>query len=166
MKRLISSKVARVIKNRKRLEKKLGVNIANRGKEVFIEGNPLNEYVAEKVIDALDFGFPFSTAMLIQEEDFSFEVINIKDHTKRKDLERIRARIIGAKGGTLKALSELTKCFLELKDNSVGVIGEPEDIKNAEYAIVSLIQGTKQSNVYSYLEKHKPIHTGDLGLKE
>jgi len=36
--------------------------------------------------------------LLIKDEDFVFEIINIKDHTKRKDLERIRARIIGTKG--------------------------------------------------------------------
>lgn len=166
MKRLISDKIVRVIKNRKRLEKALNVKIVNRGKEVFVEGDGVNEYVAEKVLDALDFGFPFSVALLIQEEDFTFEVINIKDHTKRKDLKSIRARIIGAGGKTLKTLSDLTRCFLELKDNVVGIVGDPEDIKNAEYAIVSIIQGAKQSNVYSHLEKHQGEPVGDLGLKE
>ena len=125
-----------------------------------------DEYIAEKVIDALNFGFPFSTAMLIKNEDFIFEILNIKNYTKRKDLERVRARIIGKKGKTLKTLSLLTLCYFELKDNYAGIIGDAEYIKNAQEAIIFLIKGAKQANVYSFLEKHqvKPVY--DLGLKK
>jgi ribosomal RNA assembly protein len=166
METIYCEKIPRIIKNRKKLEEKLRVKIKNRGKEVSIEGKPEDEYDAEKVIDALDFGFPFSTAMLIKDEDNLFEVIHIKDHTKRKDLERIRARIIGKKGKTLSTLQQLTKCNFELKDNCVGIIGDPEYIKNAQEAIISLIKGTKQANVYAHLEKHQVKPVVDLGLKK
>jgi ribosomal RNA assembly protein len=165
METIICEKVARIIKNKKKLEKILDVKITNRGKEVTIEGSPENEYLSEKVIQALDFGFPFSAAILIKEQDYIFEIIGIKDHTKRKDLERIRARIIGKKGKTLKTLAQLTKCFFELKDNQVGIVGDPEYIQNAQTAIISLIKGSKQSNVYSFLEKHQFEPVIDLGLK-
>jgi ribosomal RNA assembly protein len=165
MEKLICEKVPRIIKNRKKLEKILDVKITNRGKEVTIEGSPENEYISEKVIIAIDFGFPFSAAILIKEQDYIFEIISIKDHTKRKDLERIRARIIGKKGKTLNTLAQLTKCFFELKDNQVGIIGDPEYIYNAQNAIISLIKGSKQSNVYSFLEKHQFEPVIDLGLK-
>jgi rRNA processing protein Krr1/Pno1 len=68
MKIIISEKIPRIIKNRKRLEEKLEVKISIRGREVTIEGLPLNEYVAEKVIEAIDFGFSLSNAFLIKEE--------------------------------------------------------------------------------------------------
>ena len=110
MKTILSEKLPRILKNKKRLEEKLNVKITNRGKEVSIRGKPSDEYIAEKVIDALNFGFPFSVAILIKEEDFIFEIINIKDYTKRHDLETVRARIIGKKGKTLKTLCGLTKC--------------------------------------------------------
>ncbi len=97
METIYCEKVPRIIKNKKKLEEELNIKIKNRGKEVTIEGTPENEYVAEKVIDALNFGFPFSIALLIKKEDNLFEIINIKDHTKRRDLKRIRARIIGKK---------------------------------------------------------------------
>jgi ribosomal RNA assembly protein len=166
MLKLIVEKLPRITKNRKKLEKKLGIEIKNQGKEVFINGNPENEYAAEKVIEALDFGFPFSVALMIKEHDYLFEIINIKDYTHKKDMERIRARIIGKKGKTLRIFEELTKCFFELKDNQVGIIGDPEYIKNAQDAVISIIRGAKQANVYSYLEKHqvKPVY--DLGLKK
>jgi len=166
MLKIIAEKIPRITKNRKKLEKKLGVAITNRGKEVFIDGSPENEYVAEKVIGALDFGFPFSVALMIKEQDYLFEKIKIKNYTRKKDMERIRARIIGKKGKTLKTFKELTKCFFELKDNEVGIIGDGEHIKNAQDAIISIIRGAKQANVYNYLEKHqiKPVY--DLGLRD
>jgi ribosomal RNA assembly protein len=166
METIYCEKVPRIIKNKKKLEDKLNIKIKNRGKEVTIEGKPEDEYVAEKVIDALNFGFPFSIALLVKDEDNILEILNIKDYTKRKDLERIRARIIGKGGKTLATLHQLTKCNFELKDNQVGIIGDPEYIENAQEAIISLIKGTKQSNVYSHLEKHQVKPVIDLGLKE
>jgi len=166
MKTILSEKLPRILKNKKQLEKKLKIKITNRGKEVSISGKPQDEYIAEKIIDALNFGFPFATAMLIKEDNQIFEVISIKDYTKRHDLERIRARIIGKQGRTLKTMSQLTKCHFELKDNEVGIIGDPEYIKNAQDSLISIIKGSKQSNVYKYLEKHQPKPVLDLGLKE
>lgn len=165
MKIIICEKLPRIIKNKKKLEQELNVKITNRGKEVTINGTPKYEYIAEKVIDAINFGFPFPTALMIK-EDFIFETINIKNYTKRKDLKRIRARIIGTKGKTLKTLSNLTKCYFELKDNYIGIVGLPEYIKNAQEAVISIIQGSKQSNVYNYLEKHQVKEPIDLGLKK
>ncbi len=166
MKKIISEKLPRIIKNRKKLEDALNVKITNRGKEVFIEGDSLEEYVAEKVLDALELGFPLEIALLIKEEDAILEVINIKDYTKRKDLASIRARIIGKEGKTLRTLTNLTNCNFEVKDNLVGIIGDAEDIETAQNALISLIQGSKQANVYGYLEKHQSKAIIDLGLKE
>ena len=166
MKTLISEKIQRILKNKKRLEKILGVKIENRGKEVYIDGKPEDEYIAEKVIDALDFGFPFSTAISIKEEDFHFEILNIKNYTRRKDFVRIKARLIGKKGKTLKTLSELTKCNFELKGYDIGIIGSPECIKTTQEAIIYLIQGSKHANVYTLLEKNQIKSELDLGLKE
>ena len=166
MKTLIIEKLQRILKNKTHLEKTLKIKISNRGKEITIDGEAEDEYIAEQVIDALNFGFPFSVAIQIKDEDFMFEIINIKDHTTRKDLERIRARIIGTKGKTLATLSTLTNCFFELKDNEVAIIGDPLHIKLAQDTIISLIKGTKTSNVYAYLEKHQPKPIEDLGLKK
>ena len=166
METIICEKPKRITKNRKNLEKKLRIKITGRGEEITIHGPPESEYIAEKVIDALEFGFPFSVALLIKEQDFMFEVLNIKDYTRRKDLEKVRARIIGKQGKTLRTLLELTKCHFEIKDNQVGIIGEPEYMKNAQEAMISLIRGAKHANVYSFLEKHQVKPVFDLGLKQ
>ena len=66
----------------------------------------------------------------------------------------------------MKTLCELTKCHFELKDNQIGIIGPTECIENAQNAMISIIKGSKQSNVYAYLEKHQLKPIWDLGLKD
>lgn len=166
MEKILLEKFSRVINNKEKLESMLGIKIKNRGKEIFIYGNPENEYIAEKIFLALEFGFPFSVALLIKEDDYLFEIINLKDYTKKRELKVIRGRIIGEGGKTLSTLGELTKCYFEIKDNKIGIIGDPEHIKNAHDAIIYLIQGSKHANVYSYLEKHQIEPVFDLGLKK
>lgn len=163
---LISDNISKIVEKKNKLEKVLNVKIIIKGEEISVEGSPENEYLAEKVLEALDFGFPLSVALLIKTEDFLFEILDIKDYTHRKDFETIRARIIGRGGKTLKTLNNLTECNFEIKDNNVGIIGSPELIKNAQDAIILIVQGSKQANVYTFLEKHhvKPIL--DLGLKK
>ena len=166
METIICEKIPRIIKNKKRLEENLNVQISIKGKEVTFDGEAEAEYFAEKVLSALDFGFPFAVALSLRTDEMIFEILHIKEYTRKKNLEEVRGRIIGTKGKTLGALHELTKCFFEVKDNRVGIIGDPELIKNAQEAAVSLIRGAKQSNVYAFLEKHHPEPVIDLGLKE
>ncbi len=163
---IISDKIVRIIKNRKRLEKILNVRISNKGKEVTFEGSPEEEYEASKVLDALNMGFSFSSAVSIKQNEKVFEIINIKDYTKKRNLEEIRGRIIGKNGKALATLSQLTDSSIEIKENQVGIIGDPENVKLAIESIILLIQGAKHSNVYKGLEKNQPKPVYDLGLKE
>ena len=166
MKKIFSEKFPRVIKNKKNLEKELNVKLKVDGTEITIDGESVDEYIAEKVITAIDFGFPLSVALMLKDDEYVFESLNIKDYTKKTNLVSVRARIIGKGGKTIKTLSDLTKCYFEIKDNQVGIVGNSEDIQNALQSIISIAQGSKQSNVYHYLEKHHPMPIFDLGLKE
>lgn len=157
--------VSKITENKSKLEENLNVRIIVKENEVSIDGDPEDEYAAEKIIEALAFGFSLSAVRQIKKDDSIFEILNIKKYTHRTDLERIRARIIGKKGKTLGTLNRLTKCSFALKDNEVGIIGAPEYIKNAQDAIISIIHGSKQANVYNYLEKHHVRSIFDLGLK-
>lgn len=161
-----SEKSIKILKNKDLLEKSLNVEIDHRGKEFYLSGNAEDEFFARKVIEAINLGFSVETALFIIEKDFVFEVLNIKEYTRRKNLSAVRSRIIGTKGKALAVLSQLTGCFFEIKDNHVGIIGDPEYMKTAQEALISLIRGAKHANVYSYLEKHRPEEFLDLGLKE
>ena len=163
---IITDKVARIIKNRKKLERILKVKITNKGKEITFEGSPENEYEAEKVLQALDLGFGFSDAVSIKEKELEFDIFHIKDYARRGNIEKVRGRIIGKNGRALATLSELTKCSLEIKGNTIGIIGDPEEIKPAIDAVIHLIQGAKHANVYKGLEKRKEKPILDWGLKK
>jgi len=166
MKKIIVNKLLRIIKNKKKLEKELDIKIEMRGREIYISGESEKEYVAEKVIEALDFGFPFSNALEIKRENFIFEVLNIKEFSTQKNFERLRGRIIGKEGRALKTISNLSECYMELLGNKIGIIGDVENIRNVEESLKLLIKGSKHSNVYAYLEKHRIKPIIDLGLKE
>lgn len=166
MKTIIAEKIPRIIKCKKKLEEELKVNLEINGKEVIITGTPEEEYIAEKIIEAIDFGFPIHDALTINQEDFIFEILNIKDYTPQKNFERVRGRIIGKEGKALKTLCNLGECSIEVFGNKVGIIGDSENVKRVEEACKLLIKGTKHGNVYAYLEGHKPEPILDLGLKE
>ena len=120
---------------------------------MFIDGEPDKEFLALQIIEAINVGFSVEKTLNLKQEDIILQTLHIKDKTKRNDLERVRARIIGKQGKTLKTLNNLTGCEFSIKDNEIGIIGNTDDIKEAMQAIISLIQGSRQSNVYAHTEK-------------
>ncbi len=147
--------IRKLILNKKKLEKALDVKITNKGKLVFVDGEADKEFTALQVMEAIKLDFPIEKALELTNEDVILQTIHIKDITKRNDLERVRGRIIGTQGKTLKTLNNVTGCHFELSDNQVGIIGNTEDIEEAKQAVTSLIQGSKQSNVYTRAERLK-----------
>jgi len=166
---IYSESISRIQKNKKSLEKELDVKITFKGKNICIVGKAINEYIACKCIEAINLGFKVPQTINLKEEDCIFETIHIKDITRRSDLERIRGRIIGKHGKTKELIENLSDCLISVHDNCIGIIGKAENIEKCIQAIKSIIQGSKQSKVYSYLErertKAKRERFEDLGLK-
>lgn len=151
------------------IESKIKIKINLRGNTVFITGKEYNEYIVEKVLEAVDFGFEADDALLLLNESFNLEYINIKEHSRRKNLTDVRARIIGKGGKAMRTIEELTGGVLVLNANTIGFIVDEEHLSHATQAIISLIQGSKHGNVFSYLEKQNAkiriLDKHDLGLK-
>ncbi len=150
--------IGRVKKVRKELEKALNIkiNITHNGIEILDEGGA-TEYIAIKILEAVGMGFSVKSALKLQNEDYLFEIMSIKKHSRPSRLATIKGRLIGKKGKALETLSELTGCDLKIQDYEVGMIGKSTDITFAINALVSLIHGSPHSNVYSYLEKSKHL---------
>ncbi|MBI2628729.1 hypothetical protein HYW74_01450 [Candidatus Pacearchaeota archaeon] len=159
MKSLYIKSARKILQNKDELEKKLKVKITVKGQNTSITSafdNEVDEYFAERVLLALDYPFLIEDALLLLNEDYLFEAIHIKDHTKRHDLKVIKGRIIGTQGKTLRVLQDLSNAIIAVKDNDVAIIAESSDFENARQAVISLIKGSKQGNVYARLEKsHK-----------
>lgn len=166
MKFAIVKKSGKIVKNKEILEKKLKVKISIEGRKISAQGTELDEFLALKVFEALDLGFSIDASLMLCEQDFLLEKLEIKNLTPRRNLEQVRARIVGKDGRTKELIEELTDCDISLSGNEIGVIGQVERIKICMNALTKLVQGSKQSSVYSYLEKqHKAYHPEDLGLK-
>jgi len=145
----------KILQSKNKLEKQLKIKITNKGKDIFIDGKPEQEYTALQVIEAVNLGFSIERALLLTNENIILQTINIKDLTKKHNLEETRARIIGTHGKTLKTLKNLTNCAISLQNNQIGIIGDAENIEDAIQALTSIIQGSKQGHVYGRLEREK-----------
>ena len=137
---------------KKELEKKLNVNLEIIGRRVNIEGEPLDEFGALKVFEAINFGFSVGKALMLVNDEVIFKKIHIRNFTRR-NLKDIRARLIGTNGKTRKTISEITGCEILIKEGEVGIIGDAERVDDVERAIIHLIKGAKQGNMYKFLER-------------
>ncbi len=153
METILFNNIKEIKKEKKLLERKLHVKITIYKKKVTIDGEPMNEYEASLVLDAINFGFDARTALLLWEEDFMFRRLNIKDFTRRKNLSIVKARLIGTQGRTKKTLENLSDCRIIIKGNEIGIICAIEEMDDSITAMSNLIRGSKQSNVYKFLEK-------------
>src|SRR3989344_5932804 len=141
-------------RTKEELENKLGIKINLKGRTVMIDSpDTFKEYEAQRVLEAMAFGFSASKALLLLDEEYIFEEIRIKDHTKR-DLKSVLSRLIGTHGKTKNTIESLTSGDIIIGENKVCLIALAEEIDAASTAIKNLIRGTKQSKVYNYLEKH------------
>lgn len=145
-------KILEVKKNKKELEEKLNVKLTINKNQVSIKGETLDEYDAHKVLEAIQFGFSAKRALLLKNEDYDLKIIKIKEHTKR-NLADVKSRLIGKKGKTRRVFAETSSCEILITDTEVGIIGDVLDVENAETAVINLIKGSKQTNMYKFLEK-------------
>jgi KH domain-containing protein len=152
MEEIYCSRIGEVEKNKGKLEKELGVKISIVGEKVLLEGSGLEEYEARLVFEAIDFGFTVKHALALADEEMLFRKIRIKDYTRRS-LEEVKSRIIGIKGKARRTMEKISGCKILVRENEVGVIGSVEDADNVVTAIIHIIRGSKQANMYAYLER-------------
>ncbi|MEK6824445.1 MAG: hypothetical protein AABX12_00015 [Nanoarchaeota archaeon] len=135
------------------LEKHLKVSISIQGKRVTINGNAFEEFEALAVLEAINFGFSAQTALMLKEEDIVFRKLPIKNFTRRKDLETVRARVIGTQGRTKRTIESLADCQVIVRGNEVGLICPAEEVEYVITGMTNLIRGSKQANIYKFLER-------------
>jgi len=146
-------RINEVRKEIEKLKNALNVEITISGRKAVIGGDPLDEYEAMIVLEAIELGFSVKKALTLKDEVNIFRKIFVKNLTKRKDLWSVRARIVGKEGRTKRAIEDISGCSVVLSENTVGIIGPAEKIEEATTALSNLIRGSKHANVYRYLER-------------
>ena len=150
------------------IEERFKVAIGFGRGNVTIKGVELEEYLVEQIVRAVDFGFDIRDALLLKDEDFVLEFVDLKSHTRRKNLKDVRARVIGTDGKAKRTIENLSDSVIVIRGNEVGVIVDSENLDAVVQALVSLIQGAKHGNVFARLDKQNVLRRrlgDDLGLK-
>jgi ribosomal RNA assembly protein len=144
---------------KKELEERTGVKIEvdSETGEVKIVSyeDPAEVLRAINVIRAIGRGFSPERAFRLLEDDLiSLDIIDLSEFARnKKDLERMKGRIIGRGGRTREIFEELTGTLISIYGKTVAIIGYPEQIQAVRKAIMMLVDGAPHGAVYAYLEK-------------
>ncbi len=137
----------------KEIEKKGRVRLVVGEDAATIQGEPGEEWVAEKVLDALCYGFHPKKALKLFGEDYFLEVIDLHAALRGKAIERYKARIIGTRGKARKTIEELSGASLAVGEDAVAILGRFDEIQAAREAVLRILEGATHSSVYSFLER-------------
>ena len=139
---------------------KTKLTIDSKEGDILIEGeDSINVFIASLIIKAIARGFNPDIALLLKNENFGLEIINITDFSgkSKKKLERLRGRVIGTRGKSRNTLEQITNTNISIYGKTVSIIGLIENIGIARESIEKLLRGSPHSNVYRFIEKQKTI---------
>ena len=135
---------------------KTKIDVNSETGDVTVEGDSLNCFNCLNIVKAIGRGFNPEIALKLLDENFTLEIISIEEFTRnRKDIIRVRSRLIGTKGKARENLEEISNTDIEIYGKTVSIIGKVENVIVAKQGITNLLHGSKHGNVYSYMEKQK-----------
>ena len=125
--------------------------------EVTIQGDDaLGLYTAREIVKAICRGFNPEIAMLLLKGDYAFDLVDIGDYAKtKKDLVRLKGRVIGEGGKSRRHIEDLTNTNIVVYGKTIGIIGKAEDVVIARKAVVGLLEGSKHTTVYRMIERKR-----------
>jgi len=136
---------------------KTAIDVDSKEGIVTIEGkDPVKLYFVRELILAIGRGFSPEVAKQLLKQDYTMEVISLQDFSdKKKQLDRVRGRIIGKKGKSREIIEMLTETNISVYGKTVSIIGLPENVIMARNAVDMLLEGATHAAVYRKLEKFR-----------
>ena len=121
--------------------------------DVTIDGDSIDVLTAENVVKAIGRGFSPEIALLLCNEENTIEIIPLPK--ERKELNRMKSRLIGTKGKSRRNIETLTRTNISVFGKTVSIIGRYENVSMATDALTKIIDGATHSFVYRYLEERQ-----------
>lgn len=117
--------------------------------------DPLLPMKLESVVRAIGRGFNPEVAMMLLEDDYVLEVIDIRRFVgdTKNALMRMRGRLIGERGRARMYIEERTNTKISIYGHTVSIIGKTYDVVAAREAIISLLEGSMHSTAYRLMER-------------
>lgn len=111
------------------------------------------EFTAKNILFAFGRGFEIEAAMRLTDPDYYFKLIDLKQiSASKKRVMQIKARIIGINGRAKKYIEEVSGALISIHGDTVGMIGDVEQVAEAECAINTLIDGGTHKLAYLRME--------------
>jgi ribosomal RNA assembly protein len=133
--------------------------IDSKSGDVTVEEGSHPELVMEvrDVVSAIGAGFSPDRAIRLLDEGYYFFAFDIRDFSgkDRKDVQRVRARLIGSEGRTRKLIEELAEVEMSVFHNTVALIGDLMALDVGRRAVEMLLDGSEHAAVYHYLENKR-----------
>ena len=146
----------------KRIEEALNVIIKVRKDkaEVIIVSerqNIENALRAKMIIEAIANGISSSNAFVIVDNpDYVLEIVNIDEYARnRRDLRRIKSRIIGKEGKIKRLIEDELDVKISIRQKKVAILGKYMDVQIAKEAIISICKGSKYGRILRKIEEFK-----------
>ncbi len=120
-----------------------------------ISKDPTTVWIAESVIEAVGRGFSPQDAILLFKDDYSFELIDMREFSgKSKDRQKtMRGRIIGTEGKVKGVIQKYTGVKIAIQGKTIGIIGKTEDAFMARQAVERILSGAKQGSAFGFLRE-------------
>src|SRR3989344_2807994 len=117
----------------------------------------LNVFNTKPIISAIGRGFNPEVALNLMDEENILVIIDITEFSKKskKDMIRLKARLIGTNGKARNMIEMLTHTEICVYGKTVSILGEQDNVYLAKKAITNLLQGSKHGNVYGFIERTK-----------
>lgn len=144
-------------KTKRELEKLTKTKITLDDSSVSIEGDPIKEWIAKDIVKAIGRGFSPEKALMLLADDTILEIIQLADicGNSQKSITRLKGRVIGEQGKSRRVIEEITDTYVSVYGRTIAIIGSFDEVFSAKDAIVKLLQGSRHSNVYRFLERSK-----------
>jgi ribosomal RNA assembly protein len=129
--------------------------------------HPVGQLGARNVVTAIAAGFSPRRAFRLFDEDYYLYVYDIREFSgkDKKDVQRVRARLIGSEGKTRRLIEELAEVDISIYENSVALIGDILALDIARRAVEMLLEGSEHAAVYGFLErKRKDLKFAKWGM--
>jgi ribosomal RNA assembly protein len=148
---------------KKKIEQALGVKINLDSKtgdcEILYDPksqdpNPLNVFIAQKIVNAINRGFNPNKAMKLLEETYDLEIFNLISIFGKSDkrIKHAKGRVIGRNGEIRKAIERYAESFISVYGKTISVIADYENLQIARKAVSMLINGMPHHVVLRFLE--------------
>jgi ribosomal RNA assembly protein len=145
------------------IEEMLGVNIDLDSTTGYCEINanieapnydPMNVFIAEKTLNAINRGFNPIKALKLLEEGYDLEIFNLQNILGRseKKIKRMKGRIIGRNGEMRQAIERYANCFISVFGKTISIIADYNSLQIARKSVSMLLNGMPHHTVMKFLE--------------